>query len=92
VLKKQEDKIDPIRSQYGNVEKDEIDMDAKMAYVERYAKEHQRFSFLELLEQQAGRMEVIVTFLVILELMKTGLITISQEDIFEDIWIQSKYL
>jgi segregation and condensation protein A len=91
VLKKQEDKIDPIRSQYGNVEKDEIDMDAKMAYVECYAKEHHEFSFRELLELQAGRMEVIVTFLVILELMKTGIITISQEDIFEDIIIRSNY-
>jgi segregation and condensation protein A len=89
VLKKQEDKIDPIRSQYGNVEKDEIDMDAKIAYVENYAKEHHDFSFRELLELQACRMEVIVTFLVILELMKTGILTIRQEDIFEDIIIRS---
>jgi segregation and condensation protein A len=89
VLKKQEDKIDPIRSRYGNVEKDEIDMDEKTAYVESYAREHGKFSFRELLEKQAGKMEIIVTFMVILEMMKTGLITISQENIFEDIWIVS---
>jgi len=35
-------------------------------------------------------MEIIVTFMVILELMKTGKITIVQEDIFDDIWITSK--
>ena len=34
-------------------------------------------------------MQIIVTFLVILELMKTGKITISQENIFDDILIES---
>ena len=87
VVRKQEDKIDPIRSQYGNIEKEEIDMDAKMLYVDAYAREHKNFSFRRLLEKQSSKMEIIVTFLVILELMKTGRITISQENIFDDIII-----
>lgn len=90
IVRKQENKIDPIRSKYGNIEKDEIDMDAKMLYVEAYAKEHQNFSFRKLLEKQSSRMEIIVTFLIILELMKVGKIQISQEDIFDDIIITSK--
>ncbi len=89
VLRRQEDKIDPIRSQYGNIEKEEIDMDMKTLYVEAYAREHRTFSFRKLLEKQAGKMEVIVTFLIILELMKTGKILISQESIFDDIMITS---
>ncbi len=89
VLRRQEDKIDPIRSQYGNIEKEEIDMDMKTLYVEAYAREHKTFSFRKLLEKQAGKMEVIVTFLIILELMKTGKILISQETIFDDIMITS---
>ena len=87
MVRRQEDKIDPIRSQYGNIEKDEIDMDVKMLYVEAYAREHRNFSFRKLLEKQSSRMEIIVTFLIILELMKTGKITISQEHIFDDIII-----
>lgn len=90
VIRKQENKLDPIRSQYGNIEKDEVDMDGKMLYVEAYAKEHKTFCFRMLLEEQAGKMEVIVTFLVILELMKEGKILIQQETIFEDILITSK--
>ena len=90
IVHRQEDKIDPIRSQYGNIEKEEIDMDAKTLYVEAYAREHRTFSFRKLLEKQSGRMEVIVTFLIILELMKTGKITISQEKIFDDILITSQ--
>ncbi|MDE5748077.1 MAG: segregation/condensation protein A [Acetatifactor sp.] len=89
MLKRQEDKIDPIRSNYGNIEKDEVDMEERSLYVEAYARSHRRFSFRGLLEQQAGRMQIIVTFLVILELMKMGRITISQENIFDDILIES---
>lgn len=90
VVKRKEDKIDPIRSKYGNIEKDEIDLDEKMLYVEAFAREHESFSFRKLLEKQNSKMEVIVTFLVILELMKTGKIFISQERIFGDIMITSK--
>ena len=89
IVRKQEDKIDPIRSKYGNIEKEEVDMEAKMLYVEAYAREHRSFSFRKLLEKQTGKMEIIVTFLIILELMKTGKITISQESIFDDIMITS---
>ncbi len=89
VVRRQEDKIDPIRSQYGNIEKEEIDMDVKTLYVEAYAREHKSFSFRKLLEKQKSRAEIIVTFLIILELMKTGKISISQEELFDDIIINS---
>ncbi|MBR3824978.1 MAG: segregation/condensation protein A [Lachnospiraceae bacterium] len=89
VIKKQEYKIDPIRSTYGNIEKDEVDMDERFLYVEAYAREHKRFSFKILLEKQKSKMNIIVTFLVILELMKSGKIVISQENIFDDIIIES---
>lgn len=89
VVRKQEDKIDPIRSQYGKIEKEEIDMDIKTLYVEAYAREHKCFSFRKLLEKQKSKAEIIVTFLIILELMKTGKIYIAQEKIFDDIMITS---
>ncbi|MCH5253501.1 MAG: segregation/condensation protein A [Lachnospiraceae bacterium] len=90
VIKRQEDKIDPVRSTFGKIEKDEIDMDLKTVYIEDYIRTHKTFSFRKLLEKQHSKMEVIVTFLVILELMKIGRIGIEQEDIFADIMITSK--
>ncbi|MCM1184726.1 MAG: segregation/condensation protein A [Roseburia sp.] len=90
VMKRQEDKIDPIRSQFGKIEKDEIDLEQKQGYIEEYVKNHKRFSFRKLLERQGSKMEVIVTFLVILELMKQGVIVIEQEEIFSDIVITSE--
>ena len=90
MMRRQVDKIDPIRSQYGNIEKDEIDMDAKTLYIEDYVRTHKKFSFRKLLEKQHSKMEIIVTFLVILEMMKMGQIYIAQEDIFSDILITSR--
>jgi len=88
-MKRQEDKIDPIRSNFGKIEKDEINLEEKQGYIEEYVKNHSRFSFRNLLEKQGSRMEVIVTFLAILEMMKQGLISVEQEDTFGDIMITS---
>lgn len=90
VMKRREDKIDPIRANFGKIEKDEVDMDAKFVYVEDYIYTKKRCSFRNLLEKQHSKMEVIVTFMVILELMKVGKILIEQETAFGDIYITSK--
>ena len=87
MMQRREDKIDPIRSQYGNIEKEEVDMEAKAKYIEDFVYSHRRFSFRDLLEKQGSKVEIIVTFLVILELMKIGKITIVQDDLFDDIEI-----
>lgn len=87
VIKRSEDKIDPVRSTFGNIKKDEVDMDIKMNYIIAYVAAHSRFSFVELLEEQRSKAEKIVTFLVILEMIKIGQIRIAQEKIFGDIMI-----
>lgn len=90
IMKKQVDKIDPVRSKFGKIQKEEVSLEEKMAYLEEYATKHKHFSFRNLLEAQCGKVEIIVTFLAILELMKMGKIFISQENIFDDIKIESK--
>lgn len=90
VMRKREDKIDPIRSRFGRIEKEEVSLEERMDYLEQYAMTHSQFSFRGLLERQSSKMEIIVTFLSILELMKVGKIQISQEHIFDDIFIESK--
>ena len=90
LLKRQEDKVDPIRSRFGNIEKEEIDMDAKTLDIKAYIREHDRFSFRQLLEKQHSKTEIIVTFLVMLEEMKLGEIEIEQDETFGDIIIKSR--
>ena len=53
-----------------------------MEELTQYALSHKHFSFRGILEKQASKVEIIVTFLAILELMKTGKILISQEKNF----------
>lgn len=90
IMRKQVDKIDPVRSKFGKIEKEEVSLSDKMTYLENYCMAHSQFSFRSLLEAQASKMEIIVTFLAVLELMKMGKIFISQEHTFDDIVIQSK--
>lgn len=92
VLRRQENKIDPIRSNFGKIEKEEVSLQEKMEYVEGYAMIHANFSFRQLLSSQASKVQMIVTFLAILELMKTGKICIYQKSLFDDIYIESKVL
>ena len=87
MLKRNEDKIDPIRSNFGNVEKEEIDMEEKASYIEDFIMKHKKFSFRELLERQHSKEEIIVSFLVILELIKVGRIKVKQDKINDDITI-----
>lgn len=88
VMKKQVDKIDPVRSKFGKIEKEEVNLSQKMRYVQEYGLANKKFSFRKLLEDQPEKMDVIVTFLCILELMKMGRIHIVQEEIFDDIYIE----
>lgn len=88
VMKKQVEKIDPVRSRFGKIEKEDVNLPRKMSYVQQYGLQHKKFSFRKLLETQNNKMELVVTFLCILELMKMGRISIVQEEIFDDIQIE----
>ncbi|MDO4474070.1 MAG: segregation/condensation protein A [Eubacteriales bacterium] len=90
VMKKQTDKIDPVRSRFGKIEKEEVTVEEKLSYVEEYAMNNKRFSFRQLLNRQSSKTQIVVTFLAILELMKAGKITIEQEQPFDDILITSQ--
>ncbi|MBR6328992.1 MAG: segregation/condensation protein A [Lachnospiraceae bacterium] len=88
LLKRQADKIDPVRSKFGTIEKEEIDLTKKLSHIFNYAKEHRRFSFRDLMEKQSSKAELVVTFLVVLEYIKTGRFVVTQDELFSDISIE----
>ena len=90
IMQKKQDRIDPVRSKFGRIEKEQVSLEETMRTLEEYARTHRSFNFKNLLESKSGKMEIIVNFLAILELMKLGKISISQEHIFDDILIESK--
>lgn len=89
VMKRQSDKIDPIRSKFGTITKEPVSLEEKVGSVMGYARQHRRFSFRQLLERQGDKLEVVVTFLAVLELMKMGKIYLTQETLFDDMNIET---
>lgn len=89
VIKRVNEKVDPIRSKFGKIEKEEVTLDEKLNFVTLFAEQNKKFSFRQLLMGQNTKMHVVVTFLAILELMKMGKLEVLQEDTFEDIFITS---
>ena len=93
VMKRMDDKMDPLRSGFGKIEKEEISLPDKISYIKQYTRNKlkqtkgEKFSFKELLENQESKMDVIVTFLAVLELMKMGQLHIEQKHTFDDIMI-----
>lgn len=87
VLRRQEYKVDKVRSKFGKIEQEEVNLQEKMEYVKEYALKNRHFSFRDLLMQSASKMQVVVTFLAILELIKTSFLQVEQDGTFADIII-----
>lgn len=89
IMRRQVDKIDPIRSKFGTIEKEEINIEDRMVQIREEVRGLKGINFRTLLESQPTRMNIIITFMSILELMKVGAITIRQEETFGEIVIDS---
>ncbi len=89
VMKRQKEKLDPIRSNFGTIRKEPVSLETRIMDVMRYARKHRSFSFRKMLERQGDRLEIVVTFLAILELMKIGKIHLTQEHTFDDMLIET---
>lgn len=89
VMKRKVDKIDPVRSKFGKIEKEKISVEDKMNNIAQRIEGLNGIKFRTLLESQSSKLEVVVTFLAILELMKVGKIVIRQKELFDDIVIDS---
>ena len=55
----------------------------------QFARARRHFGFRQLLERQGDKLEVVITFLAVLELMKIGKIHLKQENIFDDMEIET---
>ena len=89
VIKKQKYRVDPVRSRFGKIEREEVDLSGKELYIKAYLNSHRMTDFRDLLERQNSREEIIVAFLVVLELMKTGKIRVTQNELFGHITIET---
>lgn len=55
VMRRQEEKIDPVRSKFGKIEKEEVPLPDKLLYVETYARTHKNSVFVCFLKNRGAR-------------------------------------
>lgn len=89
VMKRQQDKLDPIRSSFGTIKREPISLETRIMDVMQFARKHRKFSFRQMLERQGDKLEIVVTFLAVLELMKIGKLYLTQEHTFDDMYIET---
>ena len=89
VMKRKEDKVDRVRSSFGTIRKEPVSLEKKIGDLMNYARKHRKFSFRQMLEAGADKLEVVVTFLAVLELMKIGKIALTQEHLFDDMQMET---
>ena len=89
VLRRKKSRRDPIRSGFGKIKREEVNIDTKTLYIRAYLQAHPRTDFRALLESQESKEEVIVTFLILLELMKVQKVHIVQDSICGKILIEA---
>ncbi|MDD6211695.1 MAG: segregation/condensation protein A [Clostridiales bacterium] len=90
VMRRREDKIDPVRSSFGKIEREQVQISDTIVRVRSIMKKGTRHSFRSLLKKGATKIEVVVTFLAILELIKVGDICLTEDSTRDDIIIEGK--
>ncbi len=90
LMKQQVQRLDPVRSRFGKIEKESVTLPDKLDKLKKYARKHKRFSFRKLMADTETKMDIIITFMAVLEMMKHGSIVVRQDHAFDDIEIESK--
>jgi segregation and condensation protein A len=88
VMRRRAEKIDPVRSKFGKIVREKVSMADGAAAVKRHLRGRKEVTFRELLEEHESRQQLIVTFLVVLELIRRGYVTARQEETCGEIEIQ----
>ena len=89
ILKREKEKINPIGSKFGKIEKEKISLAEQMLTLEKRVIKKRKMSFREFLKDQPGKTRKVVSFLAILELIHFGRIRVTQDGIFGEIMIES---
>ncbi|MCR5202713.1 MAG: segregation/condensation protein A [Lachnospiraceae bacterium] len=88
VMNRQIERIDPVRSKFGTIKKEPVSLESRVSYIRDYGKKHKNFKFEKLLEESGDKLTLIVTFLGVLELIKSGFLKVYQDDTFSDIMLE----
>ncbi len=69
------------------IETIKINLSEQIQYLRHLFEKRGRIKFIEVVRQLRDRIEVVVTFLALLELIRTAEVRVSQKTVFGDIWL-----
>ena len=87
VLKRKEMKVDRVRSEFKSVERDLYTIEEKINFIRDLLVLSPKINFMDIFTETAEKMEVVVTFLALLEMIKIKYVKIYQDKPFEQISI-----
>ena len=85
VLKRQEVKVDKVRSKFNSVQREEFTIESKIKYINNLLELNKTVSFFNIFDYKASKGEIVATFLAILELIRNNGLKIKQTKQFGDI-------
>lgn len=88
VMRRQEARTDQVRSSFRSVERDLFTIQDKMEYIRDLLILQPKITFSSMFRPRTKKMEKVVTFLALLELMKTKEVWVEQEKTFGTIYIK----
>ena len=89
IMSRRELKTDKVRSAFNSVQRDSYTISGKMGYIRDLLRLRPKIAFADMFRINAKRIEKVVTFLALLELIKINAIHIEQENNFAEIMISA---
>lgn len=88
IVKRNIEKIDVIKSEFGDIKKEVYTLQGKVEDLLLMREEYKVISFSDLFSEVTVKSEMVITFLAVLELIKMGNIRVEQMGTFDDIIIR----
>ena len=90
VMRRREDLVDPVRSKFGRIERETVQISDQIVKVRKAVSGGRRQSFRNLLKRGASKVEIVVTFLAVLELIKTGDLFLTEDSTRDDFILEGR--
>lgn len=86
VLRRRELKVDTVRSSFSSIAKDNYTISEQIIYIENLLKKSGEITFSKIFNKNSTKIEKVVTFLALLEMLKIKTIRIIQNNTFDEIY------
>lgn len=90
VLKRKELKVDKIRSGFSSIKRDLYTLEDKIDYIKNLLVISGKVAFKSMFKKDSDKLEKVVTFLAMLELIKAKYIEVVQDDTFDEIYVYKR--